>query len=78
MKQIYTLVLACLLIPCQGQAQTKINETVRSILNRASIRSYQDRAVSTDTLELLLKAGMAAPSCVNRQPWELQPLSDVV
>ena len=68
--------MVCLLIPCKGQAQASINETLRSILNRASVRSYQDRVVSADTLELLLKAGMAAPSCVNRQPWELLVLTD--
>ena len=76
MKKIIVLVIACLLCSCQDKAQTGINETLESILGRTAIRSYQDRAVSADTLELLLRAGMAAPSCVNLQPWEILVLTD--
>ncbi|HPD94253.1 MAG: nitroreductase family protein [Bacteroidales bacterium] len=39
------------------------------ILNRKSVRSFTDKPVSEDDLVLLLKAGMAAPSARNLQPW---------
>lgn len=40
------------------------------IYQRRSIRSYQDKEVPKELLELLLKAAMAAPTAANRQPWE--------
>lgn len=54
MKQIITLLTACLIISCQEKGQTGTNETLHSIMNRTAIRSYQDQAISADTIELLL------------------------
>ncbi|MDO8897351.1 MAG: nitroreductase family protein, partial [Bacteroidales bacterium] len=45
------------------------NETLKVIHNRKSVRSFTDQAVSKEQIELLLQAGMAAPTAVNRQPW---------
>jgi nitroreductase len=43
---------------------------IDNILARRSVRSYQlDRPVGRDTLQLLAKMGMAAPSGKNVQPW---------
>lgn len=39
------------------------------IINRRSIRKYTPEPIPPDTLQLLLKAAMYAPSAVNRQPW---------
>lgn len=47
-----------------------MNETIRNIMGRRSIRKYQDRPVDRETLDTILKAGAAAPSASNRQPWE--------
>jgi len=41
-----------------------------AILNRKSIRKYKDIKISDEIVEDLLKAGMAAPSAGNEQPWE--------
>ena len=46
------------------------NAVLDAIANRRSIRQYQQRAVDRDTILQLLRAGMAAPSAGNRQPWE--------
>ena len=40
------------------------------IFKRRSIRQYQDRPVARELLIDLLRAAMAAPSAVNKQPWE--------
>lgn len=40
------------------------------IFKRTSVRKYTDQPVTKDKIELLLKAGMAAPSAKNVQPWE--------
>jgi len=41
----------------------------QNILTRTSIRSYQEKPVEDEKVEKLLRAGMAAPSAVNKQPW---------
>ncbi len=40
------------------------------IFKRRSIRVYQEKEVSRETLKLLLQAAMAAPSAKNGRPWE--------
>ncbi|MDA3943254.1 MAG: nitroreductase family protein [Bacteroidetes bacterium] len=40
------------------------------IHNRKSVRHFTDQAVSKEQIETLLKAGMAAPTAANRQPWK--------
>lgn len=47
-----------------------------AILNRKSIRKYKDTKVSDEVVEELLRAGMAAPSAGNEQPWEFVVLRD--
>jgi len=46
------------------------------IFKRRSVRKYQEREVSRETLKLLLEAGMAAPSANNGQPWEFIAIND--
>ena len=46
------------------------NTVIDTILRRRSVRSYSDRPVDDEAVELLLRAAMAAPSSKNRQPWE--------
>lgn len=45
------------------------NETLEVIHNRKSVRHFTDQPVSKEQIEILLRAGMAAPTAVNRQPW---------
>lgn len=53
------------------------------IFARRSIRSYQERPVEMEKIDVLLKAAMAAPSAMNIKPWEFiivtdaQKLSDI-
>ena len=44
--------------------------TIENILSRYSVRKFEEKHIEDEKIELLLKAGMAAPSAVNRQPWE--------
>lgn len=46
-----------------------MNETLKVIHSRKSVRHFTNQAVSKEQIELLLRAGMAAPTAVNRQPW---------
>jgi len=44
--------------------------TYEDILKRRSIRKYHEKPVDKEILVKLLKAGMAAPTACNNQPWE--------
>jgi nitroreductase len=46
-------------------AQAAIN----NIMTRTSIRQYTNEPVSKADIETMLRAGMAAPTAVNKQPW---------
>jgi len=39
------------------------------IYKRTSIRNYSNKKISEEQLEIILRAGMAAPSGMNLQPW---------
>lgn len=43
---------------------------LNSIFIRRSIREYDTRPVESEKLDRILRAGMQAPSAMNRQPWE--------
>ena len=42
---------------------------IENIMTRTSIRQFTDQTIGADTIETLLRAGMAAPTAVNKQPW---------
>lgn len=46
------------------------------IMTRTSVRSYTDAAVPDSVVEKLLRAGMAAPSAANQQPWEFVVITE--
>lgn len=46
-----------------------INETLKSIKNRHSIRTFTDQGVSDAHIKILLHAANEAPSAHNQQPW---------
>jgi nitroreductase len=51
-------------------------EILKFICRRRSVRRFQNKLLSQDTLEALLKAAMAAPSGNNSQPWEFVIVQD--
>jgi nitroreductase len=53
-----------------------MEESLEFIFRRRSIRKFLERPVEKEKIELLLKAGMAAPSAVNSQPWEFIVIDD--
>lgn len=57
------------------------NAALECIMTRASVRQYTDKEISDSVTEKILRAGMAAPTARNSQPWEFvviteQPLRD--
>ena len=49
---------------------------MNSIFHRRSIRKYTREVVSENLIEEILKAGMAAPSAGNEQPWHFIVIRD--
>ncbi len=45
-------------------------EALECIKNRTSIRKFIDKPVEDELIKEIIKAGMCAPSALNRQPWE--------
>lgn len=52
------------------------NAALENIATRVSVRSYLDKPVDAALIEQLLRAGMAAPTAVNRQPWHFVVVTD--
>jgi nitroreductase len=46
------------------------------IYSRKSVRHFTGEAVSKDDLDKILKAGMSAPTAVNKQPWSFVVVTD--
>lgn len=63
---------------CSSEAATagSSNETpkdekavIENIMTRVSVRQFTDKKIAPETLDTILRAGMAAPSAMNKQPW---------
>ncbi len=54
----------------------EMNETLKTIFSRKSVRAYAEGAISKEQLEMLVRAGMAAPSAVDQRPWEFVVVTD--
>lgn len=52
------------------------NPVLEAIFQRRSIRKYTDQPVEKEKLDLLLQAGMAAPSAMNCKPWEFVAVTE--
>lgn len=52
------------------EKQYEQNPVIQNILQRKSVRGYADSPVEEEKIEVLLEAGMAAPSGKNAQPWD--------
>jgi len=52
-----------------AQQKSEAKAAINNIMTRTSIRQYTDEPVSKADIETMLRAGMAAPTAVNRQPW---------
>jgi glutathione peroxidase-family protein len=54
----------------------EVNPVLSSIMARRSIRKYLDKPVEHEKLEVIIRAGINAPSGVNRQPWIVRVVED--
>ncbi|HVO66234.1 MAG TPA: nitroreductase family protein [Syntrophales bacterium] len=52
-----------------AEKEKKMSDTLTVIHSRKSVRNFTGQAVSRELLDKIVRAGMAAPSAVNMQPW---------
>jgi len=52
------------------------SDSLSIFFGRRSIRRYQDRAIEPEKVDALLRAAMAAPSAVAKDPWRFVVLQD--
>lgn len=81
MKWNYSFIALLLLsVACNSNTETKedkaSNPTLETIFNRKSVRKYTEQPVEKEKLEMLVRAGMAAPSSRDRRPWEFIIVTD--
>jgi len=46
------------------------NFAIENIMDRRSVREFTSEPISTDTLDILVRAAMAAPTGLDKRPWE--------
>lgn len=59
-----------------ADAQSKCADALDVIMTRTSVRQYTQQPISEATLDTLLRAGMAAPTAGNKQPWKFLVITD--
>ncbi len=77
--KIFLLLTAAVGLISYTHAQPKSDSgqaVLDAIATRTSIRAYTAAPVAADTVELLLRAAMAAPSARNVQPWSFIVVND--
>ena len=56
--------------------QLEVNPVLSNIMARRSVRKYLDKPVEHEKLEVIVRAGINAPSGMNRQPWIVRVVED--
>jgi nitroreductase len=73
MKNIILLTLFLILMSnpeiIHAQKTDSIPDAITVMHNRKSVRNFTGESVTSEQLDILLRAGMCAPTAVNMQPW---------
>ena len=80
-SKLLFLVVALFVVSCQQNVKKEDStsntpSTLDVIHQRKSVRSYAAKEVSKEQLETLVRAGMAAPSARNLQPWAFVAITE--
>ena len=71
-----SLLAALSFTACCSHATDTAQIVLDNIATRTSVRQFTDRPVDETTLEAIVRAGMAAPSAMNLQPWAFVVVTD--
>lgn len=75
-----TFILLGMIVSCSSAPQkaesTSANAALDNIFARKSVRTYLNKGVEKEKIDLMLRAGMAAPSGKDVRPWEFVVISE--
>jgi len=60
----------------EADVMMAVNPVLSNIMARRSVRKYLDKPVEHEKLEIIVRAGINAPSGMNRQPWIVRVVED--
>ena len=69
-------ILVCLAGSAWAADEALMNDTLKTIFSRKSVRTFKSETVPKEKLELLIRAGMAAPTAADKRPWEFIVVTD--
>lgn len=78
---LYIMVVMVAVISCSPSKERKEgtgtgNPVLDNIFARKSVRTYLDKGVEKEKIDLMLRAGMSGPSGKDTRPWEFIVVSD--
>ena len=78
LKQSLIMALSVLSVSCvaDSDGNSTSKDALSTIHSRKSVRSFTDQSVDKSILIDIVKAGMAAPSGMDRRPWEFVIVED--
>ena len=78
MRNIFACLMAGLMLAGTVSAKETdmAKDTLSVIHSRKSVISFTGEGVSTENLDTIIRAGMAAPTAVNKQPWSFVVVTD--
>ena len=78
LKHILIVALSIFAVSCvtESGVDTTPKETISTIHSRKSVRTFTDQSVDRELLIEIVRAGMAAPSSMDRRPWEFIIVDD--
>ena len=68
-------VISCSSAP-QNSESASANAALDNIFARKSVRTYLNKGVEKEKIDLMLRAGMAAPSGKDLRPWEFYVITE--
>lgn len=75
-KLIILAMVAAMFAACSNQPKVMENEAINNIMTRVSVREFTGEKISEAQIDTLLRAAMAAPSAINKQPWAFIVVTD--
>lgn len=81
MKKLLPLALCAMMIAGCAKQETNMeknsqNQAIENIMTRVSVREFTGEKISQAQIDTLLRAAMAAPSALNKQPWAFVVVTD--
>lgn len=64
------------LAACNKPNESMKNEAIENLMTRVSVREFTGEKISSEQIDTLLRAAMAAPSALNKQPWAFVVVTD--